>query len=765
MPQSRTTFAFLALLLSCVASILPGCGSSSAKVASITLTPSPISVAYGQKLLLTPSAVSSSNVVVSTGFTFASSNTAAVSIAPDGTVCGGTWDANFQTCSKPANLVPATATITVTAQTIVKTVQAYVHEQVDSVVITSVPGCTSLAASAAQFPKFVATAKSNDPTVCIPPKSAAPCDITTDLTAGNTSVNPFQWSSSDTTIATVDTSGTSTAGTVTPIGPGQANIFASTAGVNSPAVPFTTCPVNSIMLTATNAANGGLGPFTISGSQALSAAVTDSTGATITHPALTSTTLALNYPNLSWLSTDLYTVAAAAQTQTVKTTLNGVTTSQTVPLATATASPVKSGVALLVASCTPPSCNKNLFPVYSNPLVTTDAGTNVAAAYIASSQSTGMLAVDVASGTALAAYQLPAAPNSFLFNRQGTRAVLGSANGVIAFDPTVTPTPTFTTLPFDGTVLGISPDGSLAAVFGQVAGQIQNSIGIINLSTSALAATFPVAGTATAADFSIDSRYLWVAVGSRIYVFTMSTAGTPFGSTSFTVNSPVNDLAFLAGGPFVYLAGDTSTASITARATCLVGQQNVASVSTASGPDLNNGIVDVQTGTAPTNVRALPNGSGILALDPPNIDVVTLTNPQAPFVGCPPTLSGIESMTQQPLALGATAVNQFLVTPDSKIAVLSSTSGNVVLVNLATLNSLTASTITLANSATLQDLATGLLFKGDVPASSGLFLVGGSDKLIHKITVSGDSTFSISGLLQADGTTAALPNLVAIRNR
>jgi hypothetical protein len=366
-----------------------------------------------------------------------------------------------------------------------------------------------------------------------------------------------------------------------------------------------------------------------------------------------------------------------------------------------------------------------------------------------------MLAIDVASGTGLATYQLATAPTSFLFNRQGTRAVLGSANGVIAFDPTVTPTPTFTTLPFNGDVLSISPDGSLAAVFGQVAGQIQNSIGIINLSQSALTATFPiVAGTVTAADFSIDSRFLWVAAGNRVYVFTMGTANTPFGSTFFTTNSPVNDLAFLAGGPFVYLAGDTLPTNITARASCLGGQQSAATVA------------DVQTGTAPTNVRALPNGSGILALDPPNIDVVTL-NPQAPFVGCPPTLSGLESMTPKPLALGATAVNQFLVTPDSSVAVLTSTSGSVVLINLANLQTLTKTTITLQNSAVLQvtDPTLGLLlFKGDIPASSGVFVVGGSDKFLHEITVSGDSTFSISGLLQADGTTA-VPNLVAIRNR
>src|ERR1035437_6750090 len=189
MRRSRTAFASLALLLFCIAAIVPACGGSNNKVASITVTPSPVSVAYGQVLQLSATGVNSANAVVSTGFAFASSNTSAVSIAPSGALCGGTWDANFVTCSKPASLVPATATITVTAQTITQTVQAYVHEKVDSVLIKSVAAsCTSLAASASQFQQFKAAAYSNDQTFCTNRGlGAAPCDITADLTAGNTS--------------------------------------------------------------------------------------------------------------------------------------------------------------------------------------------------------------------------------------------------------------------------------------------------------------------------------------------------------------------------------------------------------------------------------------------------------------------------------------------------------------------------------------------------------------------------------------------------
>jgi hypothetical protein len=817
MRRSRTTFAFLALLLSCIVPILPSCGGSSAgKVVSITVTPSPVSVAYGQVLQLTATAVNNNNGIVSTGFTFASSNTSAVSIAPSGALCGGTWDANFVTCSKPASLVSATATITVTAQVVTATVQAYVHEKVDSVAITSYPGigltgpicatstqctCTSLSlANSTSLPQFQATAYSNDPTVCAPKSLSVPCDITADLTAtpaGGTvdRSSPFQWSSSDTTIATIATAGTSIsssgtvtstsgilpAGTVTPIGTGQASISASTAGVNSPSVPFATCPVTSVTLTATNAANSGLGPITISpgSTQALSAAVTDTTGATITYPTLSSTSLALNYPALSWLSTDFYTVTTATQTQSVKTTLNGVSTTETVPLSTAIAAGETNGIASLVASCTPPSCNKNLFPVYSNPIDTTNFGSTTATAFIASSQSQTMVSLNLTTGGLLYSYTLPSAPNSFLFNKQGTKAVLGSNYGVFVFDPVAV---TFTTFQFNGTVLAISPDGSTAALFGQLAGGNQNSIGIINLTQNSLVATFPVAGTATAADFSLDSRYLWVPVTptggttSRIYVFTSGV-----GSTFFTTSSPVNDLAFLANGPLVYLAGDTSAASITARATCFGGQQTASTVVKPS-----TGVVDVQPGVAPLNIRALPSGAGILALDPPNINVVTLTNPQTPFVGCPPSLpsnvSGpIESVSPQNLALSSLApppagngLNQFLVTPDSNTAVLtdtstSSTGSSVIMVSLSPLQSLVPTTIPLANNANLKDQTTGLVFKGDFPADSSGFVVGGNDMYLHEIVVGSgtDNAFPLSGvgLLQADGVTNALPNLVAIRNQ
>jgi hypothetical protein len=114
------------------------------------------------------------------------------------------------------------------------------------------------------------------------------------------------------------------------------------------------------------------------------------------------------------------------------------------------------------------------------------------------------------------------------------------------------------------------------------------------------------------------------------------------------------------------------------------------------------------------------------------------------------------------------------VTPDSNTAVLtdtstSSTGSSVIMVSLSPLQSLVPTTIPLANNANLKDQTTGLVFKGDFPADSSGFVVGGNDMYLHEIVVGSgtDNAFPLSGvgLLQADGVTNALPNLVAIRNQ
>ncbi len=88
-------------------------------------------------------------------------------------------------------------------------------------------------------------------------------------------------------------------------------------------------------------------------------------------------------------------------------------------------------------SCTPPNCNKNLFPVYSNPIVTTNSGSNSRRGvhcqrakhkHVGRRRRNGHGAHNVFSRSSFA-------PNSFLFNRQGTKAVFGSSERRVRVRP------------------------------------------------------------------------------------------------------------------------------------------------------------------------------------------------------------------------------------------------------------------------------------------------------------------------------------------
>jgi hypothetical protein len=126
-------------------------------------------------------------------------------------------------------------------------------------------------------------------------------------------------------------------------------------------------------------------------------------------------------------------------------------------------------------------------------------------------------------------------------------------------------------------------------------------------------------------------------------------------------------------------------------------------------------------------------------------------------------------------------LNQFLVTPDSSTAVFTNNvapppsnppGSSVAVVTLSSPQ--TATVIPLANNAYLccvtpPNGTTPLPFTGDIPAGSFEFVVGGNDDNLHFISFSAaaDTVIGVSGLglLQADGATEALPNLVAIRNQ
>ena len=97
--------------------------------------------------------------------------------------------------------------------------------------------------------------------------------------------------------------------------------------------------------------------------------------------------------------------------------------------------------------------------------------------------------------------------------------------------------------------------------------------------------------------------------------------------------------------------------------------------------------------TSPTLIKALPNGTGAVAVDPPSIDVVS--TPSTLNAGCPVTTQS--TINGYDLGVGSFTPAQLLVSPNSSTAFILSNLPSVITFNVATL---APSTIPLAGGAT-----------------------------------------------------------------
>lgn len=136
--------------------------------ASITLSPSTLSVNEGQVVTLTATARNSTGSPVVVDFTFSSSNSAQASVSSAGLVCGGQFDGNSIVCTPTSD---GQATITVTSGNASATAPVFVHKQVDRVDVTPFTDCQS---SGTQLSPSATVYNTSAPG-CSP---SAPCDIT-----------------------------------------------------------------------------------------------------------------------------------------------------------------------------------------------------------------------------------------------------------------------------------------------------------------------------------------------------------------------------------------------------------------------------------------------------------------------------------------------------------------------------------------------------------------------------------------------------------
>lgn len=452
----------------------------------------------------------------------------------------------------------------------------------------------------------------------------------------------------------------------------------------------------------------------------------------------------------------------------------------------------------MTASCTPPTCNGGFspsMPIYAEGAIrfTVQSGTSAPASPTVYASSTAcntttqtcttrVLPLTRTSATADftpgSPITLPFAPNSLLFDLQGTNAYLGVNNSSFGTQGLMVLTGT-TATPFLGVAgkpLAVSPDGSTVVI--SDTSDSPNRVFICqscNSTTSqnTTAFQFPAA---SAAAFSADS----IARGYKAYIVSGSSCpGTGSAGCLLVfsqvdaakivpLNAPASDVAFIGDGVLGYIAGGDPLGT--------------AFLPTCDDPTAAGAISGV---AMPSQmIRALPDGQSAVALAVPNIQTVTASLTGTPgfgSLGCPAPRGFLNiTNTVNPsasLGVGNFTPTQFLVSSDGTMAyILGNTAGSsarlpfIIAFNLATFVS---SEIPLAGNAT--PLSASLTPGGD------LLFVGADDGNVHVINTSiqldtqqialpfpqsslcvgpgspatsVETTMTITGALQSGGTTA-----------
>lgn len=749
---------------------LPGCGGSSSttnKVTSITLIPTSVSLNEGAVSQLSAVALSATGSTVPADITFTSSNTKIATVSSGGLICGGAWDANFINClanAGTAGVGQVTITATATAFNVSATTTVYVHERVDQVEAVIPSGCTSMGKPIPISGKAFSTSAPG----CSP---SAPCDI-------SSTVGPFVFGSNSATVAatsagiestyssttntpvylsggtitgskgqtcnlssfngvigatatvaltgknaiasstqltvtspgyggtnppttatlsngTATCSGTAsvqtalTSGVMTAQAPGATSLFASVSGVNSVGTPYTTCPVTSILV---HAAGGSQTSFSLSPTNTigLTADVVDSAGASIT-------------PTLNW-SSSLNAAATVAATGTG----NG-----------ATVTGVGGGTASITASCANPTCNVSLATQYGQNVATvTVPQANVTTVYVASSNSKSLVPVSTSDNTVGTAITLPNYPNSIVADPAGKGIYMGSSTEIMAVATGSTSVGTYAV---SGTILAISPDGN----FLLISDNVNNVIQYFSIANGAISST-KSGVTANSSAYTPDSKFNeWVNA-------TQLGIGYPTGwLNSVTTSSAPSFMDISAQGGLTYISSATG-AQVLVYSTCNT-QQNQA-----------------LGATSPTLIKALPNGTGAVAIDPPSIDVIS--TPATLGAGCPVPVSTQSTINGYDLGLGSFTPVQLLVNSNSSFAWVLSNLPTLVGFNLSTLS---PSTVSLAGGAT--PLA------GSLTPDGLQMWVGASDNTVHRVdTQPPTDVVQVSvNLKDANGNTTA-PNLISV---
>ena len=712
----RFAFAvFASLYLTFSFGAMVGCGGSKSSSnlptpTTVALTPATTSLELGalQQFTANVSPSSTSTVPV-----YTSSNPDVLSFVPaaGSVACAGRWNSTGQICS-PVAVGVAEVTATVNGVTS-NPVTVYVHQHIDTITLsllnppTPLPDCVTLAqvTGTQNFLDLQAHAFSNN------------VDIT------NT-VGSFTFQQTNNTVAKLSTSepelnnhngAQNTQVRVTAAVPGMTQVFASLSGVNSLPVVisghpwFEACQVQSIQLQVGNASTNTSFSIPSNGTTTLTATVVDRLGYELTNPPITWTSLTPANATIS---------------------------------ATGVVSARAPGGVSVVASCTPRTCNigfQPIRPVFSSTLV--NAGTNehdgtpitgtIAGAAVNTTVYATTTQCTIAAGTPVAGCQpliypvstkdnvvgasaiLPSSPNSFFFNPQGTKAFLGSDEGLMVFTPAAAsgtnPVSQLNNVP--GKVLAVSLDGNTVIVADTKSSP--NQVYIVDQSTNGTTTSLFISG-ATAAAFSPDGLKAFITAGNTLYAYSTLQA-----LKIVPLNGPANAVAPYANGALLYLSGGDTNA-ITMRDAC----------------DTSYGLADsVTVPRLPALFQAIPDGIHAIGVDSPGLDIFTnkvvapalATTNAAPSITCPFTVTH-QAPTFVNLGQGDFTPLKLILAPDgSKAYILASNLSSVFIYNFGVG---TVSAIPLTGGPVPLDAT--------LTSDGTLLYVGAADGTLHVVsTVSG----------------------------
>jgi hypothetical protein len=528
-------------------------GETTGQATTITLTP----IVYGISLnfaeigqINTPSATDCKGASASIGsYIYGTTDMTIADIQPNsGRLCGGTWNRNSgggipdYTYCIPTNK-SGVAYISASADGVTSNpLPIFIHPVVTSIVLGGPSSNCTTDPTTACCPLATVGAVTAAPYLansCLSQGSTAQlvARVFAGTGANQTNIScltghlqyTVQGASSLTAVSpvvSIDQNGVATANQ-----PGSVLISANISNAASSAGYFSTCPPASIALAAPGALTSG----------------------TPTNPVV------VNQNNPQPLQT---TVLDTKGNPITGMTVEYESTSPTTIPAGSSVAPILAGAASLSAVCQPPNCNSSAYnqiglfgnglPITSNSINLTAPGTNSTVLYMASTQSLYVGSRDFTQTGLAQPFLLPYLPNSMVITNDGSTIYMGSSTALMVLNAVNTLAITRTDPTSPGTVLAVSPDGSMIVISDPVKQ-------VTTLESSSGSAVTTYGGVGTHAEFSPDSQTVYITAGNQVLIYSAYTGWTSI-TPATTAGTPVTDVAVTVPAVGAYFAGPTTTA-------------------------------------------------------------------------------------------------------------------------------------------------------------------------------------------------------------